>query len=134
MLEIIKAILIWVHKIISITSNKIVIYQRHSWNIWKITHHLIGKIRMNLFAEQVPPKLKKVLKMSKTTWSLNLLCYGVELLRPRLCFTDEMNNFYVLIEVLKCRQIWVRSSRCGIVQKRKSLWWLASRPIWVVLI
>lgn len=53
---------------------------------------------MNVFAENVPPKLQISLKMIESRGSINLSGCCVELLIPRLGFSDEVKNFNLLVE------------------------------------
>jgi hypothetical protein len=53
---------------------------------------------MDLFTEQVPPELQESLEVVVARWSLNLTADRVELLDPRLEFTDEVEDFDVLVE------------------------------------
>jgi hypothetical protein len=53
---------------------------------------------VDLFTEQVPPELQESLKVVVARWSLNLTADRVELLDPRLEFTDEVEDFDFLVE------------------------------------
>lgn len=53
---------------------------------------------MDFVAEQIPPKLQEVVKMLVARRRVHLLARRVEMLRPRLRFTDEVNNFDIRTE------------------------------------
>jgi hypothetical protein len=53
---------------------------------------------MDVCAEQVPPELEQVLKVSRGGRGTNLLGFTVKVLTPGLVGADKMSNFHSLAE------------------------------------